>query len=153
MDVTLIKTMNGFMPYDPQSGEWAEKIKAGQVIRGKFTKMRNAAFHRKFFALLNLAYEYWEPGEIDSKYGKPEKNFERFRKDLTILAGYYDTVINIKGEVRVEAKSISFASMDNDEFEKLYNAVLDVVLKRIPVLSEMGREKVKELTEKFMEFA
>lgn len=59
------------------------------------------------------------------------KKRERFRKDLIILAGFYEPTVNIRSEVRLEAKSISFAVMDEIEFERLYNATVDVILRRI----------------------
>jgi hypothetical protein len=35
---------------------------------------------------------------------------------------------NLHGEEIKKAKSISFASMDNDQFEEYYNAVLDQIV-------------------------
>ena len=150
MKIRLTKTPIGFVPVDPESGEWANKIKLGQVVHADFKKMRNYKFHRKFFALLNLAYEYWEPGEIDTKYGKPEKNFERFRKDLTILAGEYHILHRLNGTFKPEANSISFAKMDEKTFENLYNRVLDVIMKKI--LPDMSKDEIETLTNKFLEF-
>ncbi|NQT04167.1 MAG: DUF1367 family protein, partial [Planctomycetes bacterium] len=140
-------------PNSSETDDWYRSLKLGQVIHGEFRKMRNYAFHQKFFALLNLAFDYWKPGEINSKYGVPEKNFERFRKDLIILAGYFHLVIRLDGTTRPEADSISFAKMDNDEFQKLYSNVLNVILKKIPMMAEIGEERINELTDKFLEFA
>ena len=138
------------VPENTATGEWYGKLKLGQVVRGDFKKVRNYAFHRKFFALLNLAYEYWEPGEIDTKWGKPQKHFETFRKNVIVLAGFGEPVFNIDGTFRVQAKSISFSSMDEHEFQQVYNAVLDVLMKRI--LTGMNRDEVEQLTERFLEF-
>jgi hypothetical protein len=107
------------------------KLKLGTQVRCKITKQRNPLFHRKFFALLNVGFKYWVPGEISSKYGTPEKNFDQYRADVTILAGYFDVAIRLDGSTRVTPKSISFGSMEQDEFEKLYSAVIDVLLKHI----------------------
>jgi hypothetical protein len=114
--------------------------------------MRNYKFHKKLFALLNLAFEYWEPGEIDCKWGAPEKNFDRFRKELTKMAGYYHVEHSLldKKSFRIVADSISFAKMDNETFEKLYNRILDVIMKKI--LPNMSREEIETLTDKFLEF-
>lgn len=152
MHIALTKTLSGFMPSDHKTEEWANKIKTGQVIHADFRRMRNYQFHRKLFALLNLAFEYWSPGEIDSKYGAPEKNFDRFRNDLTILAGYYTVVIRLDGSTRIEAKSISFGKMDEDEFSSLYNNVLNVILKKIDTLKDMTADEVNELVEKVLAF-
>ena len=151
MDALLIKTQDGWVPGDSRTSEYHQKCKMGQECRAKMTNMRNAAFHRKMFALFDVAFDMWNPGEIDSKWGAPEKNFDRFRKDLTILAGYYDVVIRVDGSTRVQAKSISFASMDNDEFEKLYSAVIDVIIKKI--IPKYSRDDVDEMVERVLQFA
>lgn len=48
------------------------KIKLGDVLVAEFKRVRNPAFHRCFFALLNLGFEYWEPtgGAISSNERK-----------------------------------------------------------------------------------
>ena len=151
----LIKIQGGMLaPADKRTEEFVAKIKLGGAVRGPLKQMqpRNLAFHRKFFALLNLAYEYWEPGEINHEYGTPEKNFNRFRKDLTILAGHYDIVIRLDGTAKPEAKSISFGNMDQPTFDALYQSVLDVILKKINVLKDMGEDEVNALVDKFLEF-
>lgn len=87
MHTALVKTTTGLLPYDPKTQEWYDKIKLGRVVHADYKEMRNSAFHRKFFALLNLAFEYWDPGPVTSRHGKPQKNFDQFREDVTILAG------------------------------------------------------------------
>lgn len=37
------------------------KIKLGDVITSEFKKSRNPKFHRLYFSLLNLGFEYWTP--------------------------------------------------------------------------------------------
>ena len=96
----------------------------------------NIKFHRKFFALMHLAFDYWEPpkhGEGSALSDKMaiERNFDRFRYDVTILAGYYDATYRLNGDVRLEAKSISFGSMSEDDFEDLYSKVIDVIINRV----------------------
>lgn len=57
--------------------------------------------------------------------------FERFRKDLTILAGFYEQTVRLNGDVRTEAKSLSFANMKPDEFERCYKAMINAAIKYI----------------------
>ena len=90
-----------------------------------------SGFHRKLFALLNLGFEYWVPADTEWKGIQAEKNFDRFRKDVLILAGFREVVVNIKGESRVEARSISFASMDDVEFGRVYSAVFNVLWRMV----------------------
>ena len=152
--ITLSKTPTGWANADPTTEELHRKTKLGQTIHGDFKKMRNSAFHRKMFSLLNLGFEYFTPSDkVDSKHGIPEKNFDRFRRDVIILAGYYHTTVRLDNTIRVEADSISFASMDEDTFSKLYQAVLTVLIERIPMLKKMGEDEINKLTDQFLEFA
>ena len=153
MKVYLLKTISGLIPSDAESDEWFHKQKTGSVISAEVKQVRNYEFHKKMFALLNLSYGFWEPGEINSKYKNPEKSFDRFRKDLIILAGYYKSEIRLDGSVRIEAESISFGSMDSETFEKLYQNILTVIMKRIPVLDKMTKKEIDELVAKFLLFA
>ena len=155
MKLSLTKMPNhSLVASDATTDEYLRsKVRIGEVVRGEFRKARNYAFHKKMFALLNLAYEYWETPETDTKWGKPEKNFDVFRKNVTILAGYGHPVFNIDGSFKMQADSISFASMDNDTFEDLYNKVLDVIIQRIPVLCDMSKDEINALVERFLEFS
>lgn len=153
MKAQLVKTVSGMLPFGVDSETWYKKKKLGVVVEVETVEVRNPGFHRKFFALLNLGFGYWEPGEVTAQHGIPEKNFKRFRKDVTILAGYHHTVIRLDGTARVEADSISFARMEQDVFEELYSNVLDVLLNRIPMLKKMGAEETNRAVNKMLEFA
>ena len=60
-DLALIKTSHGLVPATEADREVLAKWKLGQTVHGSYTKMRNAGFHRRFFKLLDLAFEYFEP--------------------------------------------------------------------------------------------
>lgn len=109
------------------------KIKAGTAVRVDVKQIRNYKFLQKWFTLAKYAYGIWEEGLIKQEYkGVPvSANFDRFRKDLIILCGFYEPVYNARNEVRLEAKSISFARMNEDEFEKLYSQTINVILTKI----------------------
>ncbi|MCK5133247.1 MAG: DUF1367 family protein [Candidatus Sabulitectum sp.] len=151
MEIALIKTASGWLGFDPTTTEWLSKKKVSSVIRADFKQARNPAFHRKGMSLLSLAYEYWEPGELDNQYGTVLKNFDRFRKDLTILAGHYEQYHRLDGSVRVEAKSLSFGSMDEEEFSKVYQSLLTVILDHI--FKAYSPEDVEKMAEQFWSYA
>ncbi len=120
MKITLIKTLNGTFKLAYNSDyNLAKKVPLNEPIVFEWSKPRNLRFHKKFFALLNMVYENQE------QYN----NIEHLRKDLTISAGYYDLRFNIEGVEVQEAKSISFAKMDDLEFSEFYNRIVDVVVK------------------------
>ena len=125
METFFIKANGALHPASDVDRELLGKLKTGQPTRVTFTRARNYQFHKKWFSLLNLAFDYWSPP--DNFVG--EKNFERFRKDVTILAGYYEQTIRLDGSTRTEAKAISFAKMSEDEFEDLYSKTIDVIIK------------------------
>lgn len=145
--VTLEKRLDGsFVPATPQDAEAMQRVKIGDGITVEFRRMRNYEFHKKYFALLNLAYDAWE-----TKEGAPEKNFHQFREDITILSGYYIQVYRVDDSVRTIAKSISFGSMEADEFEKLYDKTCDVLIKRI--LTTYTRPDIDRVINQISEFA
>jgi len=129
--------------------------KIGDTIRCKVSKLRNPKFHRKYFALLNYAFEYWEPPEsgieINGEHIQAEKNFDRFRKDVAIGCGFYTLVVNIKNEVRAEAKSISFSSMDDIEFGQLYDKTISYLVRS--ALRNHTAEDVENVVNNLLEFA
>lgn len=57
--------------------------------------------------------------------------FNVFRNNLTVLAGFYTEYYNLKGEVRIEAQSLSFGSMQQDEFEQHYQALIGAAMRHI----------------------
>jgi len=152
MELILSKAPNGsLVPVDQAGIDELAKLKIGQGVRVTLTRMRNYKFHRKFFALLNIAFDAWEPTAQEYKGQPVAKNFDRFREDVTILAGHFTASINLRGETRLSAKSIGFSSMDQDEFEKLYSAVIDVVLQRI--LKNYTREDLDNVVEQVLRFS
>ena len=124
--VAFTKVSGILAPFGPDAEQWMQSLKAGQYIEVNATRPRNSKFHAKYFALLNYGFENWDVDET-----KAAKNFDRFRDDMTILAGYYEQVWRADGTFRIEPKSISFAKMEADEFERLYSKTLDVLLAKI----------------------
>jgi hypothetical protein len=145
---------------DEEAEQALSRFKLNEPVKVTLKRPRNIAFHRKFFALLNYGFEYWSPAPLppdpERKWMKnvtPEKSFEQFRKDVTILAGFYTASYRLDGTVRIEAKSISFASMGEDEFEDLFSKAIDVLLKHVFANSDMSEEQLREITEDLVRFA
>ena len=59
--VNFIKISAGLVPVSDADKEIYNSWKLGRVICGKFTQSRNYKYHKKFFGLLNLAFDYFEP--------------------------------------------------------------------------------------------
>ena len=120
MEIYLVKTLGGvFKPSHDTDYEKFKKLKSEQTYKCKVTQPRNVKFHRKYFALINLVYQNQE------RYD----NADDLRHDLTVASGYYTQRLNLEGEIITEAKSISFSSMKQDDFNSLYSATLDAIVK------------------------
>jgi hypothetical protein len=132
-DIVLMKSSSDVLiPYDEGAAEFVRKMKTGELAHADYKRVRNYKFHKKYFALIKFAFDQWEPKDNLQYLGQPVlKNIKRFRKDVAILCGFFETTVNLKGEIRLEAKSISFSQMDEIEFEELYQATISVVLARI----------------------
>ena len=142
--LTLTRTPSGaLMAADEETREFIGKLKLGAGLRGDFKRQRNPRFHRKAFALLKFAFDLWDAPQLEYKGQPVAKNFDRFRRDITILAGHYESTINFRGEVRLEAKSLSFSNMSEDEFETVYRSILNVVWDR--VLKSKGYESARQV--------
>ncbi|AUV44041.1 DUF1367 family protein [Citrobacter sp. Cb008] len=81
-ELQLIKQSSGILiPATPETSDILQsKIKLGAVLVAEFRQVRNPAFHRRFFALLNLGFEYWEPtgGAISSNERKLVTGYAKF---------------------------------------------------------------------------
>ena len=153
---TKVKTATSYalVPAHQTDEDALKALPTSVPLRVKVTRMRNVQFHRKYFALLNYAFECWTPPEGQALASNisvvVEKNFDRFRKDIIILAGFYEAHYRLNGEVRLEPKSISFSSMDQDAFDILYDKTIDVIIKH--VLSNYTGDELRNVIDQVMEF-
>jgi len=60
-EISFVKTPNGLIPASEADKEIFNKWKVGRVLSGNFKQVRNYEFHKRFFALMNLAFDYYEP--------------------------------------------------------------------------------------------
>lgn len=147
-----LRKSNGFlMPDSSEDALALGKFKFGDVVAAHITRPRNYQFHKKLFALWNHAYSCWDQTEVPTAYGMALKSFDRFRKDLTIKAGYYIQEVRLDGSIRTEARSISFAEMDEQEFAQFYEAQVRVILDL--VLTNYTREDLDRVVEETLSFA
>ncbi len=151
MELLLVKTPQGaFIPFDDDQAEACRRFKVGATVRAEVSAMRNYRFHKKFFAMLDVGFDAWEPPEAEYRGLPVQKNKTRFRKDCIIAAGFYEPVANINGDVRAEAKSISFANMDDAKFERVYSAVANVLLQK--VLRNYSRADLDSVVDRMVGF-
>ena len=125
MVIKMRKTKQGLTPLYNSGYDNYQKLKIGWEGEVTFVQKRNYLFHKKYYALINMAFQNQDSFN----------NVTHYRKYLTCKAGFYTAYETDKGTF-IEADSISFASMDELEFSDLYSKMIDVIIQEIGVTSE-----------------
>ena len=107
------------------------RFKTGETYTAEIKLTRSPAFHRKVMAFFGFCFAHWCANRAGLEHMDEYSQFERFRKDLTILAGFYVQTVRLDGSLRTEAKSLSFASMDDEEFTRCYSALINAAIKHV----------------------
>jgi hypothetical protein len=134
---------------DDEGVEALKRYPAGSVIRCNIVQMRNAKFFRKWWSLAKMAFELASERMQPRMYKGHQvlPSFDAFRKDLTILAGYFVVVYKYDGTFRLEAQSLKWSEMDEGIFEKMYSATIDAILQKVlPNISRQELDRAVALT-------
>jgi len=108
--------MEAFAPIDSDS---AKAMKGVKEFIFDYKKNRSPGNHRRYFAFINTAFDMQDTYD----------NQEIFRKYIEMLAGHFDTVVSARTcEPMYWPKSISWEKLDEDEFRKLFNEVVNAFL-------------------------
>ena len=138
---------------DEEQHEALRRIKPGSVVKCSISEMRNGKFFRKWWSLAKMAFEMssdrMQPREHKGKQVLP--SFNSFRKDLTILVGYYDVVYKYDGTMRLEAQSLKWSEMNEETFEALYSATIDAILQKI--LVGMNERELRRAVDQTLSYA
>lgn len=95
----LVKQSQGILiPATPETSEFLHsKCKLGAVLEAEYKLVRNPAFHRRYFSLLNLGFEYWEPtgGAISSN---ERRLITGYAKYLAAYGGSESALLDAAGQ-------------------------------------------------------
>lgn len=128
----MIKLSGGILT--PATDEMAENLKSlknNEQYEIEIKRQRNPAFHRKVFAFFAFCYDCWSGAHTEWEFQDPDAQFDTFRKNLTVLAGFRVVTYTLDGRFRVEAESLSYANMEQDRFEKVYKALINAAIKHV----------------------
>lgn len=118
-----MNTAQGLKPLYDEDFEEKKRLRIGQTYRAKVSVPRNIQFHRKYWAMLNCAWDLLTEKQRDFFGSK-----ESFRKTLQVAAGHCERMFHLRLREWVEVpKSIAFDKMNGDEFEELYKGVREVL--------------------------
>lgn len=134
----------GLIPMYDSDYDEKKKLRVGENVLCDISKPRNYEFHKKFFALIRLVFENL-PEHIADTFNIYSE--EDMLDSLKVELGLYN-IVYVGGKQLVKVGSISFAKMDNTEFERFYNRSIDIVLnkymngtERFDLIEEINRFK------------
>lgn len=123
MKLKVICTPLGLQPIYEEDYDSKKKLKVGECYTAEIRLIRNLQFHKKAFSLLNTAWSL-----LPERTQNGFRSIDAFRDTITVAAGFVDVFYDMNRKCYCEKpKSWSFDSMDNAEFDNLYNALKDVI--------------------------
>lgn len=135
MKIQVIKTLNGLKPAYDSDYESFKKIPLNEIIEIEYKKQRNIRFHRKMFALLNLAFS--NQNLFD--------NLDDMRYCLMLECNLSEIKVNrLTGETFKVPKSLQFSKMDEIEFNEVYNTLKQYICEWLGVTNEQINEEIEQ---------
>ena len=129
------------VPDDDEARKYLKRLKPGEPVLVSVKKPRNIQFHRKYFSLLNLAFSNQDVYD----------DFEAFRKEVAMRAGFWQEHIHVTGAISYTAKSIAFHAMDELEFADLYQKSIDAIIAYF--MPDTDPEQLAQAVEEIVGFA
>lgn len=148
MKLTLEKTHYGLVGAIPADQASIDNLPLG-TYTAEIRRPRNVQFHRKFFSLLNLAFD------MQDEF----KTLDTFLDALKIYSGHFDTVkIKLPPEPNEEEldclllkpRSISFSKMTEPDFEAFYSRCVDVLIQKF--CPGKTPEEMDEAAKKYLQY-
>ena len=107
---------HGLVPLDDELPGW-KRIKPGDIIEVEYVRPRSQQFHKLLWALLKLVADNQEQYRMDEIL------------DVVKIGVGHTRVIAMPGDFVFRVpKSISFASMDEDEFAAFFRSAVDFII-------------------------
>lgn len=103
-------------------------IPEGADLTVRVSRSRSPRQHRLFWALLQLVVDNHD------HYKRPEQLLEW----LKVRLGYVDETVWHDGQVWFKTKSISFASMGQDQFRKFFSMAVDLIVTEVIIGMDMS---------------
>lgn len=113
----------GLFPVDDEAGDVLSKTKLGTDVTADVKRRRNPRHHRLFFAIIKFLSEHSQQFE--------QVPIEKIKTAVKLAVGHVDTFIDSQtGEVAYVVRSISYAAMDQTEFNAFFDEACKVIANR-----------------------
>jgi hypothetical protein len=124
MKINLVVTSEGFRCAQDEDFEKKRTLKRGTVVECVIKEYRNFKFHKLYFSLINLSWEYL----TEQQRAFFKENVDAYRKTVEVAAGHYEPVYSVARQSWLEVpKSIAFDKLDEASFHDLYERVKNVI--------------------------
>lgn len=124
MKINLVVTSEGFKPCTDDDYEKKKTLKRGTIVECTIKEKRNYKFHKLYFSLINLSWEYLD----ESQRAFFHENVDAYRKTVEVAAGHYEPVYSVARQSWLEVpKSIAFDKLSEADFHDLFERVKAVI--------------------------
>ena len=125
-DLILCKRIASLIPVDDEGREALNGLGQGEMVRVRLTKPRNLKHHRKFFSMMQLVFQNQERFPT----------MDHLLTAVKIEAGFYeDAPIDVNGRLFFISKTISFARVDQFQFDDFYMRAIAACCRLLPHLN------------------
>jgi len=124
-EILIQRTLdNKLVPVYPSDLDKLKKLSTDNNYSCSIKRPRNLKHHKKFFTLVELVWQ-----NLPEKYIEDFKSKESLLNEFKFQTGHHKEHRTLSGRITYIPKSISFAAMDQEAFDKFYDKCLDIVLK------------------------
>ncbi|MEL7452435.1 MAG: DUF1367 family protein [Pseudomonadota bacterium] len=120
-ELWIKRRLDHLVPANTQAHEAMEGLPQDEWYLATIRRPRNLGHHKKYMALLQVVYPHQDTWPT----------FTSFRKALACALGHGLVVKSKDGREIMDADSISFAKMDQDEFQQFYDRAIRLICERI----------------------
>lgn len=122
VEIRVRRVLNRLVPVDKLAEDDMMQLDADTTYDCKVWKKRNSDHHRKYFALVNAIFPHQSAWPTT----------KALHDQLKMAVGFsYEARDMATGEIRTYPDSIAFDRIDQQEFEQVYERIVEVILTRI----------------------
>ena len=119
MKIRLCRSPFGLSGAYDEDREYIKTLDYRIIYEVDINEQRNTAFHRKYFALFRVAWEY-QNEDTQKFFGC----MDTWRKAVEVMAGNFELEYSLDRHEWIQhSKSIAFDKMSEEDFQDLYERV------------------------------
>lgn len=134
-----------------QAAELRKLLRYGQPVEIEIRIGDDNQLRRRWFKLLKFAFQYWDPPALSNGI-VPRPNFDRFRKLVTIMSGFYRERSHPDGSATVDALSTAVGEMSAEDFAVLYRETNQILIDRVLAAKGFTQEQIDRAVDQLLRY-